>query len=102
MAKIFDYVVKYYSPIETDGRLMMADDRYSHVREFALFHADLKMKEFLSFGDVVTIEPLREDIFAEICNQPINGYKVTAKGCEHTWRIEPRVREQKSQSWRGI
>lgn len=102
MAKIFDYVLKYYSPIEANGRQLMNDDNWNHIRSMAMWYAENKMKEFLGFGDVVTIEPLKEDLYTEYGKLATNGYKVTAQGCEHLWRIEPRVREAKSQAWRGI
>lgn len=102
MAKVFDYVLKYYSPIEPKGRLLMADDRWNHIIQMAFWNAENKLKEFLGFGDMVTIEPLREDLYVQAFNMSMNGYKVTAQGCEHIWRIEPRIREPKSQAWRGI
>lgn len=102
MAKIFDYVLKYYSPIEPDGRLIANDDEWNHIITIALWSADEKMKQFLSFGDKVTIEPLREDLYVIAYKMSINGYKVTAQGHEHYYRIEPRVRERKSQAWCGL
>lgn len=102
MAKIFDYVLKYYSPIEPEGRLIVADDRFNFVRDWAYWNAENKVKDFLRFGDKVTIEPIMEDWMRKAYNISMNGYKVTAQGCEHIYRIEPRVRERKSQAWRGL
>lgn len=102
MAKIFDYVVKYYEPNEVNGRVLLGDDRWNFVREWAYYHAGMKLKELLGFGEPVTIEPLKEAIFTDGGKIAMNGYKVTAQGTEYKWRIEPRVREQKSQAWRGL
>lgn len=102
MAKIFDYVLKYYSPIEPNGRQLMNDDDWNYIRHWALWNAQEKLKEVLGFGDKVTIEPLREDLYIGNNRFAMNGYKVTAQGQEHYYRIEPRIREAKSQAWRGI
>lgn len=102
MAKIFDYVLKYYSPIEPNGRLLMNTDDWNYIRAWALDYAQEKVKQLLGFGEQVKIERLEEDLYVGYNKFQMNGYKVTAQGCEHIWRIEPRVREAKSQAWRGI
>lgn len=102
MAKIFDYVLKYYSPIEPNGRLLMNTDDWNYIRAWALDYAQEKVKSVLGFGEMATIEPLKENLYVGYTKYPMNGYKVTAQGKEHIWRIEPRIREPKSQAWRGI
>lgn len=101
MAKVIDYVVKYYDKENPEGVIKTSGSEVSALMHMALWLATDELQKLFSFGKKVTIYPHQDKRWAELNGVPQTGYTIEVEGNTISWNIEPRVREPKPRRWLG-
>lgn len=93
MAKIIDYIVKYYEGKESQPVEMEISYDPTSGRRMAWWLANIKYHELKDNGKEVTATKVRDARWADAANQDATGYVICEGDMQYIFLVEPSERK---------
>lgn len=96
MAKIFDYVVKYYEGKESEPEEMEISYDPMSSRRMAYWLANIKYHELMAEGKSISATKVRDARWADAAGMDATGYVITDGETQHIYIVEPQERRTRA------